>query len=118
MKRLLFTSLLLTTATTFAVPTLVPPERHVHVTSIGDVLEWQPGLGIVVVRMGRTQSVTRHARRSSDGKSVVEVEHSTRVRRAPDIEHPFTTDKPRAEKRVNDEGESLMEEVEKGEVIP
>jgi hypothetical protein len=115
MKRLLFTSLLLSTATVFAVPTLVPPERHVHVTRTGDVLEWQPGLGIVVIPVGQ---VTRQTRRGGDGKSIVQVERSTRVRRAPDIEHPFTTDRPRAEKRGNDEGESLMEEVEKGQIIP
>jgi hypothetical protein len=75
MKTLLLSTFLMAAVTFAETPTMSPPERRIRVTSTGDVLEWQPGLGIVVLPHGRTRVETRVSRRySSDAKSIVPLE--------------------------------------------
>jgi hypothetical protein len=103
----LLANMVLLTASALALPAVGPPERHFHRSSTGDLYEWQPGFGIIVVRGGRIQTRTR---RVSDGKSVVEVERTTRVTRDPNLERPFT-ERPRANDRARDDAESFPEQV-------
>jgi hypothetical protein len=120
MTRLLLTSLLALTTTLSAVPTqvMMPPERRIYINSVGDVLEWQPGLGIIVLDK-RHRSVTRVTkRRSGDGKSIIQLEHETRVDSPSGIGRRIPFEPRRANNRSEDEGQSLMEEVEKPEIIP
>jgi hypothetical protein len=105
MKYLLATMVLLT-GSALALPAVGPPERHFHVSSTGDVYEWQPGFGIIVVR-ARIETRTR---RVSDGKNVVELERTTRIKRDRQLERPFT-ERPRANDRARDDAESFPEQV-------
>lgn len=102
MKYLLATMVLLT-GSALAIPAVGPPERRFHVTSTGDVLEWQPGLGITVVRHDRVKV----RRGVSDGKSIVEVERTTRVKREPKVERPVIIERP----RFREEEEMEIEQV-------
>jgi hypothetical protein len=101
MTRLLLSTLLLFTIGASAVPVMGPPDRRIYLTSGGDLLEWQPGFGYVVVtaRAVHTRTVTKRRSSISDGKAIISVERPR-------------VDRPRARVRVKDEGESLMEEVE------
>lgn len=120
MKRLLLTALLGLTATASAqqpsaTAVMGPAERRIWVNSLGDVYEWQPGLGIVVLRS--TTRVTRQ-RTISDGKSIIHLERSSRIEASGGPTRPVPANTRRADDRATDEGRSLMEEVEKPEVIP
>ena len=95
---------------------IMPPERRIYVNSLGDVLEWQPGLGIVVVKPRR--SVTRVTTRSDDGKAIIQLERATRVESPTGVAPTIPLDPRRANDRSNDDAQSLMEEVEKPEIIP
>jgi hypothetical protein len=101
--------------TAFAVPVMGPPERRITVLGNGDVLEWQPGLGIVVVSSGR--AVTRVSRRrvsSSDGKTIVEKERATiHVERPTNVERPIDVERPRPKQHPEDAGDSLIEEMKR-----
>ena len=105
----LLASMVLITGSALAIPAVGPPERHFHVMSTGDVLEWQPGFGIVVVRGGRIQTTTRT--RASDGKSIVEVERTTRIKRDPNLERPFTTDRPRVKESEREEPVGISDQI-------
>ena len=75
MKTLLLSTFLMAAVTYAETATMSPPERRIRVTSTGDVLEWQPGLGIIVLPHGRARVETRVSRRhSSDAKSIVPLE--------------------------------------------
>ena len=95
---------------------IMPAERRIYVNSLGDVLEWQPGFGILVVKPRRT--VTRVTTRSSDGKSIIRLERATRVESPTGVSPTMPLDPRRANDRSNDDAQSLMEEVEKPEIIP
>ena len=110
--RFLLTSLLLTTAVTIAqTPVMSPPERRIYVTSTG-VLEWQPGLGIVVLSGSATTQVTQRRISRADGKSIVQTERSAHIERPYAVKRPLDLRKPRIKQQIRDEGESLMEEIE------
>ena len=104
----LLASMVVLTGSALAIPAVGPPERHFHVTSTGDVLEWQPRFGIVVVRGGRGQSTRT---RGSDGRTVVEFERTTRIKPRRELERPFTTDRPRVKESARDDVEGLSEQV-------
>jgi len=116
MTRLLLTTLLATSLFASDTQVMSPPERRIYVNAVGDVLEWQPGLGIVVVKSRTTRVTKRRAR--ADGKSIIELERETRVESTSGVSPTIPLDTRRAKERSADEGRSLMEEVEKPEVIP
>jgi hypothetical protein len=130
MKRLIVCVSAFATTMVFAeTPMMSPPERRIYVTSIGDVLEWQPGLGFVVVsgRKVHTRTVTQVSKRRvrADGKSVVELERPFRTQRSLEIEtrerdpRPEAgLEAPRPRPSAKDEGESLMEEIEPVAPVP
>ena len=111
----LCTFLLTLTVALGQTPVMSPPIRRVHVNSVGDVLEWQPGLGIVVLT---DRAVTRSTKRrvSGAGKAVVETERSIQVEAHAPRPQPFRAlPRTRANERLRDEGENLMEEIDKVE---
>ena len=111
MKRLILSTSVLMSVVAFAqTPMIAPPERRTYVTSIGDVLEWQPGLGIVVLS-GREITQRRTVR--SDGKTVIQAERSVQIKATTPRKRPLDLRKPRANQPLRDEGENLMEEIDK-----
>jgi hypothetical protein len=100
MKALLFGIITFTSTAVSTTPVLVPPERKIHITRTGDVLEWQPGLGIVVLS---SRTVT-HVSRTGDGKTLLPLERTV-------VEPTVVPAKRIKRARPEDDGETLMEEM-------